>query len=118
MVGGLKLRVSILLAIFFQVTWAQSPRNDLPKFKGFKHWGYHLSGTLYRAGVVERQFGSYDLESQPVLTGRIGFEYIFNHQKEWIFRSGIYLDLAPFYNLRFGILERDLPENYGYTYFT
>lgn len=67
--------------------------------------------------MVDRQYGSYTLDTYPVLSGRIGFEYVYNHQKEWGMRTGIYLDLFPFYSIGYAFLEKDFPKEYYYEYF-
>lgn len=103
------IKASFLLAFVFQISFAQqTTRNDLSSFEGFKKVGFHLSGVLYKKADVDRQYGDYDINTHSSLSGRIGFDYAFNHQKNWSFRTGLYLDLIPFYNVEFEFKPEDL----------
>jgi len=102
-------KASFLLAFVFQINFAQqTTRNDLSSFEGFKKVGFHLSGVFYKKADIDRKYGNYELITNPTLSGRIGFDYAFNHQKNWSYRTGLYLDLIPSYNLEFEIKPEDL----------
>ncbi len=102
-------KASLILAFIFQFCNAQdNPRNDFSNFEGFKKVGYHLSGVLYKKADIDKKYGDYKLINYPIVSGRIGFDYAFNHQKNWSFRTGLYLDLIPFYNVEFEFKPEDL----------
>ncbi len=103
-------RASIVFALVFSLlSFAQNPgRNDLSSFEGFKKLGFHASLILYNKAQTNKDYGNYKIISFPTLSTRLGFDYTFNHTKDWSFKTGFYLDLIPFVNSEFEILAEDL----------
>lgn len=105
-------KASIILAFLSSFVIAQ--QNEFVQFEGFKKTGFHTSGMLYLAAQVEKaDYKKFGFENKASLSGRIGLDYIFNHTKEFSFRTGIYMDLIPYYNFDFYIPIGYLPDDYG-----
>lgn len=109
---------SLIIAWFFVVVHCVSAQKatsifeTFPAFTGFKKTGYHISGMCYFPAKVTRSYGNYVLKNHFTLSGRIGLDHVFNPNKKWSLRTGLFLDLVPFLNYSAEILKKDLPKEY------
>lgn len=104
--------VTLIAIMFYSQANSQDLGIGFESFENQSKWGLYVAPVYYQKAHSKPKTGEYELKNKNITSFNFGLDYVASPQNEWTFRSGIHLNILPYYNFEYEILDNDLPDTF------